>query len=178
MVPMAVRDQRPGSSLMRVPRKVDRLQHGERLTLLQSKPLALTEPCDCWWAWDITQLLRGSGEKWGSSWEKSQMCHQGEEQGTFPGLSVMGLVAPVTHTSVPPAHSEKSSLYPDRLRGRKLHCNKFRLGTACPGFNLRGAFKIRALRSGDKAALGQERRERAPSPGSSVAELAALCPGT
>lgn len=60
---MDVRDQRPGSSLMRVPRKVDRLQHGERLTLLQSKPLALTEPCDCWCAWDITQLLRDSGEK-------------------------------------------------------------------------------------------------------------------
>lgn len=106
------------------------------------------------------------------------MCHQGEEQDTFPGLSIVGLVAPVTCTSVPPAHSEKSSLHPDQLRGRKLHCNKFRQGTACPGFNLRGAFKIRALRSGDKAALGQERRERVPSPGSSVAELAAPCCGT
>lgn len=82
---MAVRDQRLGSSLMRVSRKVNRLQHGEQLTLLQSKPFTL---------WLLVYLghhkaaLRGSEEEWVSSHVNGQACHQAEEQGTFPWLSV------------------------------------------------------------------------------------------
>lgn len=75
-------------------------------------------------------------------------------------------------------HFEKSSLHSDRIRGRKLHCNKSREGTDCLGFNLRRAFKIRALRSGDKAAFMQEWSVLVPSLGSSTAELAVACPGT
>lgn len=88
------------------------------------------------------------------------------------------LTTTVTCTSVLPMHFEKSSLHSDRIRGRKLHCNKSREGADCLGFNLRGAFKIRALRSEDKAALVQEWSELVPSLGSSTAEPAVMCPGT
>lgn len=90
--------------------------------------------------------------------EKSQRCHQ-EGQGTSLLLSASLAAAADTGTSVIPVHFPKSSLHPDQIRGRKLHCNKFREGTGCPGFNLRGAFRIRALR-GDEPALVQERSKR------------------
>lgn len=82
---MAARNQRLGSSSMRVSRKVNRLQHGEQLTLLQSKPFALGLLV---YLGHHTAALRGSDKKWGSSHENSQMCHQAKEQGTFPLLSV------------------------------------------------------------------------------------------
>lgn len=107
------------------------------------------------------------------------MCHKAKEQGTFPLLSVR--LANYTSdicTSVLSMHFEKSSLHSDRIRGRKLNCNKSREGTDCLGFNLRRAFKIRALRSGDKAAFMQEWSVLVPSLGSSTAELAVACPGT
>lgn len=81
------------------------------------------------------------------------------------------LTVPVTCTSVLPMHFEKSSLHSDQIRARKLHCIKSKEGADCLGFNLRGAFKIRVLRRGDKAALVQKWYELVSCLGSSMAEL-------
>lgn len=136
-------------------------------------------PYDCWCTWDITQLLSEARRRNGVQAMKTVRCATKlKNRAPSRCFQPAWLTAPVTCTSVLPMHFEKSSLHCDRIRGRKLHCNKSREGTDCLGFNLRGAFKIRALRSRDKAALVQEWSELVPSLGSSTAELAAACPGT
>lgn len=133
-------------------------------------------PYNCWCTWDIVQLLLEAQWRNGVQAMKTVRCATKlKNRACSCCFQSAWLTTPVTCTSVLPMHFEKSSLHPDRIRGRKLHCNKSKERTNCLGFNLRGAFKIRALRSGDKTALVQEWSELGPRLESSTAELAVVC---
>lgn len=133
-------------------------------------------PHNCWYTWDIVQLPSEAQWRNGAQAMKTARCAiKLKNRACSWCFQSAWLTTRVTRTSALPMHFEKSSLHSDRIRGRKLHCNKSRERNNCLGFNLRRTFKIRALRSGDKTALVRERSELGPRLESSTAELAVVC---